>query len=358
MTDTSNQYDFVNNETIVDFVTDAYEKCGVIFEQISGYQLKSAQRSMNYVLSNWVNRGLNLWAVDQQMITLVPNQNTYDMPTGTIDIVDDQCCTLNIQRQITTTGVADASEGVAANAFDGDPATACTQTLPNGWISYDLGAGNNTSIPYIGIVSFIDNTYTLSVEYSNDGNIWYEYNSPETLTYLAGNTVWIVPYKSPNAQYFRISETGGSILDINEIYFSTPLNSKIITRLSRQEWIALPNKNVLGNVNAFVVQRQINPIIQFWNTPSSNSGYTNVLYYRSRSIQDVSNFIQNADVPQRFFMAFSDALAAELSLKFAPDKYQLLKMRAEESYSLAARADVEKVPVRMDIDSSVNFLDY
>lgn len=358
MTQTSELYDFVNNEKIDDFIKDAYEKCGIIMQQLSAYQFQAARRSLNYILSDWPNKGLNLWAVDQQMITIVPGQNTYLMPVGSIDVVGNECTTLNIQRQITTTGVPDSSSGVPANAFDNNLATACTQTAPNGWISYDLGLGNDVSIPYVGIISYTKQNYTIACQYSHDNMNWYTYNEPQLLEYLPLTTIWIVPYQAPLARYFRILETAGATLNINELYFSIPLNSKIVTRLSRQEWISLPNKNVLGAINAFVVQRQINPVIQFWNAPAVNWGYTNVLYYRSRAVQDISNYIFNVDAPQRFFMALSDGLAAELALKFAPDKYQMLKARSDESYSSAARADVEDVPIRLDLDSSSSFLAY
>jgi hypothetical protein len=350
MTNTSNSYEFVNEEQIIDFITDAFEKCGAVNQTLSQYQLKSAHKSLNYIFSHWSNYGVQLWATDQQMIDLIPGQATYETPPGTIDVIsDNELVLLQTTRSTTTTGVAASSSGVPANAFDENLATFCTQNAPNGWISYNMGADNQLSIPYIGVVSATTQIYKLAVQGSNDGTNWTTYNIPETLTYPALKTTWIVPVLSPVYQYFRIIETNGATLNIAELYFNYFNSSRVIQKISRQQYVASPNISQQTMPTAYLVNRQIKPVITLYPTPSTDTTFGQALYYRKRAIQDVGTFINNPDTPQRFFMALSDALAAEMALRYFPEKYPLLKDRADKSYSLAFTNDIEEVSINFSI---------
>lgn len=67
-------------------VEEAFERCGS--ELRSGYDLRTARRSLNLLTIEWANRGINLWTIEQGEITLVPGQITYDLPVDTIDLLD------------------------------------------------------------------------------------------------------------------------------------------------------------------------------------------------------------------------------------------------------------------------------
>ena len=65
---------------------EAFERAGS--EMRSGYDLKTARRSLNIMLINWVNRGINLWTVDEGSIPLVAGTATYNLPLDTVDLLD------------------------------------------------------------------------------------------------------------------------------------------------------------------------------------------------------------------------------------------------------------------------------
>lgn len=67
-------------------VEEAFERCGA--ELRSGYDLRTARRSLNLLTIEWANRGINLWTVEQGEIILVPGQITYNLPIDTIDLLD------------------------------------------------------------------------------------------------------------------------------------------------------------------------------------------------------------------------------------------------------------------------------
>jgi hypothetical protein len=74
------------NLEIVELIEEAYEQAGT--ELRSGYDIKTARRSLNLLALDWANRGYNLWTVEQGSISLVPGTASYSLPADTIDIVE------------------------------------------------------------------------------------------------------------------------------------------------------------------------------------------------------------------------------------------------------------------------------
>tara|TARA_R110000796_G_scaffold1576_2_gene6240 strand:- start:13361 stop:14056 length:696 start_codon:yes stop_codon:yes gene_type:complete len=75
---------------VADYVEEAFERCGL--ELRTGYDLKSATRSLNLMLAEWANRGLNQWTITQKSIPMIQGTVTYNVdsvnPTATIDVLD------------------------------------------------------------------------------------------------------------------------------------------------------------------------------------------------------------------------------------------------------------------------------
>ena len=84
---TSGTTTFEKGFSISDIVEEAYERLGI--QGVSGYQLKSARRSLNILFQEWANRGLHYWEVANNSITLVADQATYTMFRSTTDGTSD-----------------------------------------------------------------------------------------------------------------------------------------------------------------------------------------------------------------------------------------------------------------------------
>jgi len=69
-------------------VEEAFERCGA--ELRTGYDLKTARRSLNLLTIDWSNRGINLWTIEEGSIPLVLGTATYDLPVDTIDLLEHQ----------------------------------------------------------------------------------------------------------------------------------------------------------------------------------------------------------------------------------------------------------------------------
>ena len=76
------------NLDLNDLVEEAFERCGK--ELRTGYDLRTARRSINLLTIEWANRGINLWTIEQGVIPLVQGINTYDLPDDTIDLLEQQ----------------------------------------------------------------------------------------------------------------------------------------------------------------------------------------------------------------------------------------------------------------------------
>jgi len=74
------------NPTLNDIVEEAFERCGL--ELRSGYDFRTARRSLNLLITEWANRGINLWTIEQGTIPLVQGTITYDLPSDTVDLLE------------------------------------------------------------------------------------------------------------------------------------------------------------------------------------------------------------------------------------------------------------------------------
>lgn len=370
MSTTSGTYYF-SSPQIKELVDDAYERVGITPPLITEQKIVSALRSLNFILQEWVNKGNNLWTIKQGMLGLNPNQNAYQIPANGIDIKTATIRTSN--RNLGGTAFS-SSGGIAQNAFDNNPSTACNQIAPQGYISYNWGQAQY-AIAMVGIQSAISANYTLNFEYSYDNINWNAALSIPAQNYPVNNIQWFVIPTPVPANVFRVRELNSSVLfwsnisaytwleytpaptitwatwnntplSIEEIYFNTALYDTLVTRLSEYEYTALPNKNQVGRPTSFWVDRQINPIIYLWPTPTAQ--YNNLFFTYWEAIQDVGQMINSAEIPARFLEALCAALSYRLAIKEgANDRIPMLQALAEEAYASAAGEDRERVPLRI-----------
>lgn len=74
------------NLNLNDIVEEAFERCGA--ELRTGYDLRTARRSLNLLSIEWANKGINLWTIEEGSIAMVQGQIAYNLPTDTIDLLD------------------------------------------------------------------------------------------------------------------------------------------------------------------------------------------------------------------------------------------------------------------------------
>ncbi len=340
---TSGTYLF-SSAKVGEIVEIAYRRIGVIPAEICQDKIDAALSSLNCILSMWCNQrfGLKLWTVQPYLVSIKPSQYSYELPPHTQDIVDAQ-----LRESVRNLGgTAASSSGIAQNAFDGNNATACIETAPNGNISYAWGTG--FSIEMVGVQSNVTRSYTLVFEYSNDGVTWTSVGSPPLQDYTQGVISWFVISVPTFGTSFRVRETGGATLNIQELYFNSQINDTVISPLSRAEWSATPRKNQPGRPSSYVVFKDIDPYFNIWPTPTLT--YNCIYMHAITKIQDVGMLSNTPQIPSLYIQPLAYALAHELALQdktVSLDKLDRLKMYSEEAFKIACDEDRERVPTRI-----------
>ena len=195
---------------VAEYVEEAFERCGL--EVRTGYDLKTARRSLNLLLADWANRGLNQWTIKQRSLTTVTADGEYDLSTDVIDV--------------------------------------------------------------------------LSVVVRRSGT---DYS---------------------------------------------------LERLSRDQFLTIPNKTTQGRPNQFFLDRQLTPNLKIWPVPENSTDV--VIYDALTRMDDADNYTNTMDLPFRFYPCLAAGLAYYIALKRAPNRVQMLKAVYEEEFDRAATEDRDR----------------
>ena len=287
------------NLDLNNLVEDAFERCGQ--ELRTGYDLRTARRSLNLMTIEWANRGINMWTVEPGQIALTEDRFMYPLPTDTIDLLD----------MVIRTGTGQNQQDININRIS----ESTYITIPNKnatgrpiqvWINRQSGQENPTTITLNETLTATDTTITLS---STVGLAQFGF----------------IKIDSETIQYGGIS--GVTITDcIRGVNNTTAATHTTATKIFVQN---LPTINV-------------------WLAPDQSSMYTFV-YYRLRRIQDAGTGLTVEDIPFRFIPCMVAGLASYLSMKLpnvSPDRIMMLRQDYEAAFQLAADEDREKASIR------------
>lgn len=312
-----------------------------------------SQTLQNYTLSLQISDDALVW-IDLQLIPLqayavgVPIQFSITVPVDVraYRILETGGGTLNIQELYFIDDIANTN---AANAFDEDITTSFLDILPNGYISYDYGVGISQTVTFIGIQSAITTTYSLVVEYSLDTVTWITLLIIPSQIYNIGEITWFDIITPVAARAYRINETGGNILHIQEIYLNNNIYDFAISDVSRYDYLNMPNKTIQSRPSIYYFNRQIVPILNIWPTPLPTY---NCLFYSSKQMmQDAGAFYTNTiEIPSRFYPPLVWGLCWQLALKYKPESAAMCKAEYDQSFNAAAVEDSENVTLTITPD--------
>jgi hypothetical protein len=298
----------VFNLDLTELTEEAFERCGK--ELRSGYDLKTARRSLNLLTIEWANKGINLWTIEQGQIPININggQISYPIPVDTIDLMDtvirqgvgQQQIDINISR----ISESDYSTIPTKNAY-GRPIQV--------WV--DRQTGNVNSV------------------------------ASATLTQACGATDTTLYVSStanlPTQGYINID--GETILFQNVGQANSSNANQLLNCFRGMNGTTAASHAV--NASLF---RNYLPSVNIWPTGNPGTQYTFV-YYRMRRLQDAGNGVNNQDIPFRLIPAVVAGLAYRLSAKLQgvdPQRVMGLKADYDETFDLAAQEDREKAPIR------------
>lgn len=291
----------VFNMDFTELAEEAWERAGR--EMRTGYDLRTARRSMNLMTIEWANRGLNMWTIEQGTITLTPGLSTYALPTDTIDLLDHVIRTgansVNTQADLSITRISVSTYATIPNKLaQGRPIQV--------WIQRLSGETNPTDSTLAATINSTDTTITLN-----------------SVAGLAG------------AGYIR--------LDTEDIYYAY-IDGNSLGGVFRGQNNTTAAAHTIG---AAVYVPQL-PAFTVWPTPDSSQTYQFV-YYRMRRIQDAGAGVQTQDMNFRFLPCVAAGLAYYIAMKQPElvNRLQMLKSVYDEQFNLAAGEDHEKATMRL-----------
>lgn len=335
----------INVQTLIDH---GARRCGKLAEELTSEQLLSARQSLFFLLSHLANIGINYWAINKKVFGLNADQYIYDMPLGCIDVLNVLYRTMNRP----TGGYTSSDGGTVSNAFDNNVDTYCQQTSPNGNISITYGTGNPVYAGSIGFLPYIANngsaTWSIALEYSVDGATWQMLDDLGTIAVTDNVWVWTDIDPGQSVGYYRIRAYNNTTLALREFYVGNNSTEIQMSRLNRDDYTNLPNKNFTANQPfQFWFDRTIpQPKVYLWPTPSNPFVQMTVWY--QRQIMDVGALTDELEVPQRWYEAVVFMLSHRMSLELpqvAMDRIGYLEKMADRYYSEAEAEERDKSPI-------------
>jgi len=288
------------NMEFTEIAEEAWERAGR--EMRSGYDLRTARRSMNLMTIEWANRGLNMWTIEAGSFPLTAGLNTYALPNDTIDLLDHVIRTgansSSTQADLTISRISVSTYATIPNKLQ--------QARPiQVWIQRLSGETSATTLTTSGSVTTTATTIVLS------------------------STV-------------GLASSGFIKLDSEIIYYGFISGNSIGGCFRGQNYTTAATHITATEV--FVPQL---PAVTVWPTPDDSTPYEFV-YYRMRRIQDAGSGVQIADMNFRFLPCVVSGLAYYIAMKVPEliSRMDMLKQAYDEQFNLAAGEDHEKAPLR------------
>ena len=334
-----------NVQTLIDH---GARRCGKLAEELTSEQLLSARESLGFVMSNLINIGIQYWAIEKEVIGLTPDKYIYTLPTGSNDVLNALYRTMNRPDGSYTTSAG----GNVALVGDNDIDTYCQQTSANGNISVNFGTDNPIYAGSIGLLPYVAGggsaTWTLILEYSADGVTWNTLNDLGTVVVTDKQWIWTDIDPGQSVQYYRVRISGGSTLALREFYVGNNSREITMSRLNRDDYTNLPNKNFTANQPyQYWFNRTVpNPEIYLWPAPSDPFVQMTVWY--SKQVMNVGELTNELQIPQRWYLAVINMLAHQMAMELPQvpmDRVQYLEAQAEKSLALAEAEERDRSPI-------------
>lgn len=289
----------VFNLDLSELIEDAFERCGQ--ELRTGYEMRTARRSLNLLTIEWANRGINLWTIEQGQIVMNTGQAMYAIPSDTIDLLDT----------VTRTGSGETQSDVTVSrisepTYMSIPNKNATGRPVQVWINRQTGVTNATTATLAASITDSDTTITVS-DASVLASAGFINIGSETIAYqnVSGNQL-LNCFRGQNNTTAAAHTSGAAISVAN-----------------------------LSSINVYP-------------TPSAPGSQYTFVYYRMRRIQDAGGGVNIQDIPFRLLNCMVAGLAFYLAQKLpgAEARMAWLKSEYEEQWLLASTEDRDKAADR------------
>ena len=122
------------------------------------------------------------------------------------------------------------------------------------------------------------------------------------------------------------------MVDLLEVVLRRDGTDFELQKISRGEYLTVPNKTTEARPSQYYFDRKINPVINIWATPENSTDQ--IVYYYVQRIEDADTLTNTTDMPFRFYPCMVAGLAYYLSMKRAPERIQLLNLFMKKSFNV------------------------
>ena len=288
------------NLDLTELVEEAFERAGS--ELRTGYDLKTARRSLNLLFADWANRGINMWTFEQGTINLVPGQSTYPLPADTVDLLE----------HVIRTGAGSAS----------------TQA--------DL------SITRISVSTYA--TIPNKLQQARPIQLWVQRLDSErsAIGTVLTSAISATDTTIPVASVVGLPTTGFVLIGTEIINYGSISGNQLLY-CSRGQASTTAATHATGSPT----YAQNLPSVTVWPTPDNSTTYQ-LVYWRMRRIDDAGGGVNTMDVPFRFIPAMVAGLSYYLAMKVpnGAQRLDILKSQYDEAWELASTEDRETASSR------------
>lgn len=286
----------------------AFRRAKIPPQKITREYIQTFKDLAYMILSTWSSKGLALWAIQTHLLPMYYGKQTVPCPLGTVDVLNT-----NIRSLQRLDGTADASEGTADNAFDGDIETACVQTVADGWISLDLE--EEQAVTNFGILAGASGSWAFTIDISEDNSTWTTvYTGIEDM--VDGEWFWWDVEGIPLTRYIRLKATDGTILDVRELVFANTPQEIPLAKINRDDYMNMPNKTFLGRPVQFYYDKQVaRPNMVIWPAPQEEYTFQQIVVTTQRYIMDPGSLTDSMEVPQGGFLFLAHSIAYHLAIE-------------------------------------------
>ena len=293
----------------------ALRRVGIPAEAQTPEIVDTAKNNLFFILTNYANKGMNYWCIDQQFLTLSQGAIRNELPDGTLDLLNT-----NYRRMTTVSGT------------DTTDATSIIREFTS-----------EQSVVMFKLDSSFSGTVTIATS-----ELGISYTTHSTFTH-DGTEKWYVLDPTAVATFLKLSIAAGT-LTVTEFVTVTSYTDTPMYRMNRDDYSYLPNKHTQGNPLQYWLDRQLTPTIVLWPAPSAASESNCVQYYRKHQIADVGALTTELEIPVRWHETTIWGLAQNLAFELpgvAQERVTLCSNMAAQTLNDAQGEERDNSPISL-----------
>jgi hypothetical protein len=324
----------------------AFRDAGKTSEEMTPEYVDAAKQALFYNLQNLSNLGVNLWLLENQLYGAVTAQQQLYLPKTVIDVREANWVYIINSAAAEYLPVSNVdSPAVFSQNLD----LVSTSAIGTNW--FGLEYQNAQPVFYVGFNGYAAGggvtTYNFAYEVSDDGVTWSTVQQFPATTLSDREWAYFNISTTPNYSFYRLRETVATTFSIRQIVFSTSQQVIPLSRLNRDDYWNLPNKQ-FPSVRSlqYWFDRQIEPSMYLWPVP--NNDFQMFQLVVEKQMQDVGSLTNQIYVPDRWINSVQKQLSHSMSLQLPGidiARIQYLEAQANKAFMQASEEDRDKSPI-------------